>query len=93
MPKLTLFHLEHCPYCKNAKKALKELLEANAAYGAVEIEWIEESLRPEVAEKYDYYYVPSVFLGGRKLYECSPSDDFAAIREHMKRALDTAIQA
>ena len=93
MRKLTIFYLEHCPYCKNAKKALRELEGENASYGNVEIDWIEECRQPEIAEQYDYYYVPSVFMDGEKLYECSPSDDYAAIRGRLRGALDAALRA
>ena len=67
MEKTILFHLTTCPYCKNARRALSELAEEEPRYGQVEIEWIEESEHPEIAGKYDYYYVPTVFFAGNKL--------------------------
>lgn len=91
MKKLTVFHLEHCPYCRNAKKAVAELLEENPAYAELELSWLEESKEPEIAEQYDYYYVPSVFRGEEKLYECDPSEDYAAIKNNLKTAFDKAL--
>ena len=89
MAKLTIFHLDNCPYCKKAEKALAALT-AGGAYGGVEIEWIEERKTPAVAEQYDYYYVPTVFLGKEKLYECSPADDETVIAARLKDALEKA---
>lgn len=85
MSKLIIFYLEHCPYCQNAKKAVKEL--ANEIPPNVELEWIEESLHPDIADQYDYYYVPSIFKNGKKLYECSPADNYEAIKCHFQQAL------
>ena len=94
MKKAKLFYLENCPYCHNARRALKELIAGNPAYGEVEIEWIEESRQPELAETFDYYYVPSVYTDdGKKLYEASPSESYEDCRENMKAALDKILSA
>ena len=92
MGKITIFYLERCPYCRNAQKAVAALKAEKAAYDAVDIEWIEESRQPDIAGKYDYYYVPTAFMGGEKLYECSPADDYEAIRKNIKAALDRAVK-
>ena len=91
MKKLTLFYLEHCPYCHNAEKALKELIEENPEYGKIEVERIEESRQSQLAAQYDYYYVPTVFDGDKKLCEAHPSEDYAACKKNMKAVLDAAL--
>ncbi len=91
MQKLTLFYLETCPYCHNARRALAELVKEDARYAQVPIDWVEESRQPELAGRYDYYYVPSVFAGEKKLYEAAPGESFAACKGHLKAALDTAL--
>ena len=91
MAKATICYLTNCPYCRNAKKALEALQAENPGYAALELEWIEESRQPELAERYDYYYVPSVFAGEEKLYECSPAEDYEAIKAHLRAALDRAL--
>ena len=88
--KLTIFHLNHCPYCHNARRALNELVKQDPEYGKIDVEWIEESEQPELAARYDYYYVPTIFLGDKKLYEAHPSEDYASCRERVKAALDAA---
>ena len=92
MKKITLFYLENCPYCIHAKKALAELRAERPAYGDVEIEWIEESRHPELVAGYDYYYVPSMFAGGTKLYEANPGQDYNAVKASIRKALDTVFE-
>lgn len=89
--KLTLFHLNNCPYCQNARQAMAELVKEDPAYSQIEIDWIEESRQPEVAERYDYYYVPTIYLGEDKLYEARPSESYADCKRNVKAALDTAL--
>lgn len=91
MKKLTLFHLDTCPYCINAKKALAELIAEDPAYGTVEIDWIEESRQPALANQYDYYYVPTIYDGQTKLYEASPAESYADCKKNVKAALDVAL--
>ncbi len=92
MEKLTVFYLQNCPYCKKAKEALEELKTENPSYGNVEMEWIEESVHPEIADKYDYYRVPSIFRGNEKLYECDPSHDYDEIKRQFGLALAAAAE-
>lgn len=69
MKPLTLFYLENCPHCKRARGYMEELRQENPDYAGIEIQMIEESQQPEVAEQYDYYYVPTFYLDGEKLHE------------------------
>ena len=91
MKKITLFHLDTCPYCINAKKALTELIAEDPTYGEVEIDWIEESRQPALANQYDYYYVPTIYDGQTKLYEASPAESFADCKANVKAALDKVL--
>ncbi len=90
MQKLTIFYLEYCPYCRNARRALEELREQDASLSSVSVEWIEEEQNPAIAEQYNYYRVPSIFIGNRKIYEASPIDGYAVIRDRLRRALIAA---
>lgn len=87
---IRLFYLEDCPYCHNARRALAELAAEDPKYRAAKIEWIEESRHPEIAGQYDYYYVPTVFAGDKKLYEARPSESYAECKEKLRAALDAA---
>lgn len=85
---LTLFHLTGCPYCQKARKALDELRAENPAYRAIAVDWIEETEQPAVAERYDYYHVPAIFAGEKKLYEAQPGESYDEIKANVRRALD-----
>ena len=91
MQKLTVFYLNGCPYCRKARETVEALHEENPALCGVEIEWIEETEYAEIADSYDYYRVPSIFLGREKLYECSPLDDYEAIKQSFESAMQTAL--
>lgn len=91
MKSIKLFYLADCPYCHSAQRALTELTEEKTAYREIEVEWIEESRQPDLAKQYDYYYVPTIFAGDRKLYEADPAEDYAPIKAHIRAALEAAL--
>lgn len=69
MKPVTLFYLRNCPFCKQALRYIDEAKAAHPELADVEIELVEESEEPEVADRYDYYYVPTFYVGGVKLHE------------------------
>ena len=69
MKPITLFYLEKCPFCKKAFRFIEELQTEYPELKTVEIQTIEESRQPDVANQYDYYYVPTFYLEGEKLHE------------------------
>ena len=93
MKELELFYLHGCPYCVKARKAIGELLQDNPAFGEIAIRWIEESEEPALVTGRDYYYVPSLFFRGEKLYEAQPSHDYGTIKEKLRAALEYVLQA
>ena len=69
MKKITMFYLQSCPYCIQAFKWMDEIKAENPAYSDTEIALIEESRQPDIANAYDYYYVPTYYVDGRKVHE------------------------
>ena len=69
MMKLTLFVLEHCPFCRRARQYIQELKEEYPEFQSIEIEVIDEEKQKELADSYDYYYVPTFYLCKQKLHE------------------------
>ena len=69
MKPIKLFYLEKCPFCKKAFQYIQELQEEYPELKAVEIETIEESKEPEIANQYDYYYVPTFYIDEVKEHE------------------------
>ena len=45
-----------------------------------------------LAENYDYYAVPSLFIGKEKCFECTIQDDFDSIKANFKRVFDEALK-
>ena len=60
-----MFILKNCPYCRQALKDLDALL-ADPRYQNLRITKIDEGENPELADQYDYYYVPTFSLGAKK---------------------------
>lgn len=85
MKKLTMFMLRSCPYCRQADAWVRELTEENPAYAGIEIERIDERENAALANSYDYYYVPTYYLGDVKIHEG------AATREKIRAVLDAAL--
>ncbi len=84
--KLRLFYLPNCPHCKRAIAMLEELQASNPAYAAVEIEKINERVQSSLANQYDYYLVPTFYLGEKKLFEGVPTRE--AVEDVLKKAIE-----
>lgn len=63
---LKIFYLKNCPYCKKAQNYLDI---HRPDFPNIMIQMIEESEQAELANQYDYYYVPSYFYNEEKLHE------------------------
>lgn len=86
MKEVKMFMFEACPYCRRARDMMKALFEAEPKYASVPLTLIDEKLQPEVAEKYDYYYVPTFFVGDEKVHEGVPTQE--AIERVFKKAYE-----
>lgn len=69
MKPVKLFYLRSCPFCKKALRYIEDAKAADPALTAVEIEMIEESEQPALADTFDYYYVPTFYVDGVKVHE------------------------
>ena len=90
MKKITEFYLTGSPYCVKAVRALTELIADHPEYGQIESEKIEEEMHPELSKQYDYWYVPTFFIGKDKLYEAKPGQTYEEVRENVRSVLDHA---
>ena len=91
MKSLTMFYLSNCGYCSRAFRALNELYSQEPAYRGIVIEKIEESQHPDIADQYDYYAVPSFFVGSTKLFEAHLFMSYEEIRDEIRHVLDYAL--
>ena len=93
MKKITLIKMNGCPYCASALRAIEALKEETPAYAALSIDIIDENEQPTLAQPYatDYYYVPTFFVAGQKIYEAHPGDDDATIKTAVQKVFQTAL--
>ena len=92
MKEIEIFYLTGCPYCKDARKAVDKLMEEERL-SALSVRWIEERQEKALADSRDYYYVPTVYVGGEKVYEASPRHDYGAILSNIRTAFEKALLA
>jgi glutaredoxin len=86
MKEIKYFYLRSCPYCRKADNIIEELIEENPEFGNIKITKIEEKENPSVANSYDYYYVPCLWIDDEKLLEGDPS------KESTKKVLQAAMK-
>ncbi|MCL2814812.1 MAG: thioredoxin family protein [Oscillospiraceae bacterium] len=85
MKKILMFTMAGCPYCRSARKWMDEILKSDERYKAIPLEIVDENERPDISAKYDYNYVPTYYLDGKKVH------DGAASFEIVKRVFDAAL--
>jgi thiol-disulfide isomerase/thioredoxin len=85
MKLITMFEIGSCPYCIQAHRMMEELMQENPKYKALTIKIIDEDQFPDIADQYDYYYVPTYYVENEKLHEGVPHKKI--IQEIFERAL------
>ncbi len=91
MKEVELFYLTGCPYCAHARKAVDELKAENPAFGNISVIWIEENQEPERVKGHEYWYVPSIFFNGKKLYEAQPGQDYETVKANVLRSFEEVL--
>ena len=86
MKEITYFYLTGCPYCRMADEMIAELVKETQEFADITINKIEERENAELADSYDYYYVPCLWIGKEKLHEGVPTKE--KIRDVLKAALE-----
>lgn len=86
MKPILMFMLKECPYCKKALNWMDELKKENPKYAELEIQIVDEQEQAELAEQYDYFYVPTYYVDGEKVHEG------AATKEIVKQVFDKALE-
>ncbi len=69
MKNVKLFYLKQCPFCKKALRYIEDLKSKHEELAQIEIEMIEESEQKDLADSFDYYYVPTFYVDGEKVHE------------------------
>lgn len=86
MKEIKIFYLKNCPFCKRAFKFIEELKSEESRYNDIKFTLIEESECPEIADAYNYYYVPTFYIGSEKMHEGG------IYKEEVKAILEEALK-
>lgn len=69
MKDVLMFILSGCPHCRYALEAQQALLEARSEWREIPLRIVDESKERALADAHDYYYVPTWYVGGEKVFE------------------------
>ena len=86
MKEITYFYLKNCPFCRQADQMIQELVAQETKFSAIPINKIEEREQADLANQYDYYFVPCLYIGKAKMMEGVST--LKKIREAFLAALD-----
>jgi glutaredoxin len=75
MKEIKMFMMETCPHCKKALSMIDEIYASHPEYREIPFKKIDERADPKYASQFDYYYVPTFFVGDEKLHEGVPSKE------------------
>jgi Glutaredoxin and related proteins len=86
MKDITMLITNWCPHCKKAINWIDEIKKEHPEYRDVKVDIIDEEKKPDIAKQYDYYYVPTYFVGNNKIYEGATTKEiiFKAFEEASK---------
>ena len=89
MKKIMLFTLSYCGFCQRAMQYVRECKTEFPEYKQLDIEIIDESEQKELARTYQYYYVPTFYIGLEKVHEGPVSRQ--QVDQILRRALECDI--
>ena len=69
MKDILMFILPNCPHCKLALRCQEELLAEHPQWKAIPIRIVDERKEAAFADAHDYYYVPTWYVDGVKVFE------------------------
>ncbi len=73
MKPILMFVMASCPYCKKAIRYMEELMKETPKYKDIPLKVIDEKLEPDIADTYDYYFVPTYYVDEKKVHEGAAS--------------------
>ena len=75
MKEVKMFMKASCPHCKKAFSLMEEICGEHPEYKAVSIKKIDETKEPDYAATFDYYYIPTFYVGDSKVHEGAPTKE------------------
>lgn len=73
MKPIKMFMMKTCPYCRKAFGWMDECKAEHPEYNDIEVTMVDEREQPALANQYDYYYVPTYYIGDEKVHEGAAS--------------------
>lgn len=92
LKKITLLKIDGCPYCRQAFNAIEKLKSENETFATLNIEIIDNYSDSAKTFAQDYYYVPSMFVDGKKIYEAHPGETFDECFANVQKVFKAALQ-
>ena len=83
---ILFFHLPQCPRCLRARQLMAELFVRHPEYKDLPIREVNELNETASANAHNYNFVPSFFVGGKKIFEGRPS--YKKIKKVFEAAAD-----
>jgi glutaredoxin len=84
MKDVVVFVTAWCPYCKRALSLIDKVRSEDDRYRDIEITVIDEEKEKQYADQFDYYQVPTFYVGGQKVHEGAA--DLESIRNVFQKA-------
>ena len=75
MEEILMFTMAACPYCRAAHRWMDELYAENPAWRDIPIKIVDEVEDPAYANQFDYYFVPTYYVNGKKVHEGAATKD------------------
>ena len=93
MKKIILIKMQGCPYCAQAFAAIKELKAEYPEFANIEVDTIDKHEDIDRAKDFadKYYYVPSMFIDGKKIYEAQPGESYGECLINVKKVFRAAV--
>ncbi len=93
MKEIIMIKIQGCPYCAAAFEAVEEL-KKDAKFSSLILYVIDENEETEKAKPFakDYYYVPTFFVDGKKMYEAHPGQDYDTIYRNVERVFEETVE-
>jgi len=91
MKEVTYFYLADCPFCNAADRMLEELTAENPEFSKISLKKIEERENPALANRYDYFYVPCLWIDKKScMRELPQNKNCASFWKKRSRIRNTA---
>jgi glutaredoxin len=73
MKEIKMFLMATCPHCRRALELIDEIYAERPEYKDIPLKKIDENKEADYAAKFDYFYVPTFYVGEEKLHEGVPT--------------------